>query len=341
MRLAKEFLFVWPPDLRKRTEHSMALSQQLLFTMGDGTSQPRLKPLAKTGNHRLSRDRFRFLDLPAELRNRIYSECNADHRGLAPPAITQLNRLTRIEGMYLFNSQVRDFHANLQSAKSTMKFMDWLRCLPINKTPSIRNMSFQLSDSRTVNLRKEVLNLADLKANFEKSEVSVKSIGTHHYPTVDSSHHDLLRHAAWVQCLGLHQVLKDPTFCITFLRNEKLNHPTASFNRCFQADANWTVYHIEFVGHKFGCLCQEPLADLWKPLLLLDGGDMCQRELGRIGNILFGWDCKMQAARKKAEDARKMEPSDLDDEGYEEGENEDYNFDMENDVDEDEDEDVD
>ena len=315
----------------------MALSQQLLFTKGEGASQPRLEPFAKTGNDPPSRDRFHFLDLPAELRNRIYSECNADHHGLAPPAIMQLNRQTRMEGMFVFYLEVHDFHANLQSAKSTMKFMDWLRCLPINKTPSIRNMSFQLSEGRTVNLRKEVVSLADLTADLRKTALAVKRIGTHQYPPADSSHDDVLRHTAWVQCLGLQQVLKDPTFCITFLRNEKLNTPTAGFDGCFQAGANWTVYHVEFVGYKFGCLCQEPLTSLWKPFLLLDGGDMCRRELGRIGNILFSWDCKMQAARKKAEDSWKMETSDSDDGGDEEGDNEDYHFD----VDENEDEDAD
>ena len=69
---------------------------------------------------------FRFLDLPPELRNRIYEQAFTGSHGLSPHHLTQVNRQIRAESAQMFHAETHTLQVPLQSPKQMTRFLNWI-----------------------------------------------------------------------------------------------------------------------------------------------------------------------------------------------------------------------
>ncbi|KAK5168802.1 uncharacterized protein LTR77_006111 [Saxophila tyrrhenica] len=161
-------------------------------------SSPLLSPLTttKTSSHSDSETPFRFLDLPPELRNRVYGYATAGQDGstrrlasrtLKPPAITRVSQLVRQESMPVYfdvNSSVIEVttpHGGLRSGsfpgflrQTDRRFMNTGRL----EMPKVV-YSF-LRDAGKVAAR-----IKDLHIHFDPvSSLKEFDIQTHHHPSL-------------------------------------------------------------------------------------------------------------------------------------------------------------
>lgn len=69
---------------------------------------------------------FRFLDLPSELRNRIYEEAFTGYHGLSPHHLTQVSRQVMVESFLLFQETTHTLQIPLQTPAQVTGFLKWL-----------------------------------------------------------------------------------------------------------------------------------------------------------------------------------------------------------------------
>jgi len=69
---------------------------------------------------------FRFLDLPPEIRNRIYEQAFTGSHGLSPHHLTQVSRQIAAESKRMFFAETHTLQVPLQTPKQMTCFLDWI-----------------------------------------------------------------------------------------------------------------------------------------------------------------------------------------------------------------------
>jgi hypothetical protein len=89
---------------------------------------------------------FRFLDLPAELRNRIYEQAFTGSHGLSPHHLTQVNRQIRAECFQMFHTETHTLQVTLQTPEQMTYFLNWVDDGAAGLSNSLPDFEFTYTD---------------------------------------------------------------------------------------------------------------------------------------------------------------------------------------------------
>ena len=249
---------------------------------------------------------FRFLDLPPEIRNSIYGHCIAQYHGLGPPNVTRVNRQARHESLLMSDASLACFEADLTSAKGMTKFLKWLTTLSDNRVSSIANIEFRMlgTESGTcgVKLARHDHDLTALITLVSQGSAQIDNDETWHSLEDLSvlfgvSKTDIQLKLAYHFCTAYISAYRKMPICKTF-EAAGLATPSEIFTNAVGDAKIWTTYNIHLVDQNPACLCQEPMASIWK-LLQLHGSRLTKADLRKVAQALFAWNCRTLAKRQK------------------------------------------
>jgi hypothetical protein len=177
---------------------------------------------------------FRFLDLPPELRNRVYEHAFTGSGGLSPHHLTQVNRQIRIESLQLYYTRTHTLQIPLQNPAHMARFLEWIES--DSATFSLINMAYEFTYNdpdagmRTIRFAQGACSPRDIYQG-------VKRLGPE-YSDVD---HIL---ATWLRSLSVFQHRLFQDVGEIFFRHP----PPSRFLDTINDGALWTVHVLEFVG---------------------------------------------------------------------------------------------
>ena len=177
---------------------------------------------------------FRFLDLPPELRNRIYEQAFTGFHGLSPHHLTQVNSQIRAESAQMFRDETNTFQVTLQTPKQMTCFLNWIEDGAVGLTDVSPNFEFTYTD----------IDVGITIVRFEQ---------VYHYPklvyemlriNLPGSSAEDVRLYAWHYFMGLHyQYLLDD-----FSELVVLHPPPSLFIDAVENGFAWTYYKMQFIS---------------------------------------------------------------------------------------------
>jgi hypothetical protein len=177
---------------------------------------------------------FRSLDLPPELRNRIYQHAFTGSGGLSPHHLTQVNRQIRIESVQMYYARMHTLQIPLQTPAHMACFLKWIESDCAHY--SLISMAYEFTYNDP-DVGMTIIRFAQRAWSPREIYQRVKRL----VPEYSEDAHTL---ATWFRSLAIvyHRLVQD--FGETFIRDPL----PPRFLESIKDGALWTVHVLEFVG---------------------------------------------------------------------------------------------
>lgn len=179
---------------------------------------------------------FRFLDLPPEIRNRIYEQAFTGSHELSPHHLTQESRQIATEPKRMFYAETHALQVPLQTPKQMTCFLDWISDGAPNS--SRRGQVYEF-----------------IFTNIDVGVTTLRFTPVHHYParvhamirrcSPDLSHGDVILWT-WYLLLGVDYRGFFQDFGVLFISQP----PSILFLEVIENDSVWEYCIMEFVGER-------------------------------------------------------------------------------------------
>lgn len=179
---------------------------------------------------------FRFLDLPPELRNRIYEHAFTGSHGLSPHHLTQVNRQIMVECLRMYHATTRTLQIPLQTPAQMTCFLKWAESPVAEYSFSmLEAYEFTYTD---VDVGETTIRLTQGDDSPAMAYDVIKSI-------LPQYQEDDIMLMAWRHFIGITYGRLHEDFGQHF----ELTTPT-EFVEAITEGSLWTYHLIEFVGEK-------------------------------------------------------------------------------------------
>jgi hypothetical protein len=180
---------------------------------------------------------FPFLDLPPELRNRIYEQAFTGCHGLSPHHLTQVNRQIASESDQMFHAETHTLQIPLQTPKQMTCFLDWI----VDAAPDF-SLGAQVYEFTYTDIDVGITTIRFTPV-WCYPAVALQRIKDRAPP--GSSDRDVLRWT-WHLLLGL----RSRNLLQNFEELLKSEEPPALFIEAIINGSQWNYYMMEFVGER-------------------------------------------------------------------------------------------
>lgn len=223
---------------------------------------------------------FRFLDLPPELRNRIYKQAFTGCHGLSPHRLTQVNRQIASESAQMFYAETHTLQIPLQIPNQMTCFLDW----SVDGAPDLSRGAQVYEFTYT---------------DIDVGITTVRFTPVYYYPAIalkrikscappGSSDQDVLRWT-WHLLLGV----RSRVLLQIFEELLKSEEPPALFIEAIVNGSQWNYYMMEFVGEcepsflATSFYAQQFLLQVIRLLARMANKEWCEKFLRDITGFLF------------------------------------------------------
>jgi len=232
---------------------------------------------------------FRFLDLPPELRNRIYEQAFTGSHGLSPHHLTQVNRQIRAESARMFHEQTHTLQIPLQTPKEMTRFLNWVESDAADLLPTKSAYEFTYTD----------IDLGVTTVRFTQAVRYPKTVlqWIRNY-SPETSDEDAISWA-WYLLLGMDYRM----FAADFGELFYLFPPPSDFIDAIDNDSAWDYYTMDFIGEPGPALqitnfyAQQIFAHFIGLLTAMANEEWSEKMLRNIAGFLYMR--SMQAGTKK------------------------------------------
>jgi hypothetical protein len=175
---------------------------------------------------------FRFLDLPPELRNRIYEYAFTGLHDLSPHHLTQVNRQVRVESLQMYHERAFILRIPLQTPAQMLSFLKWIESDPAEPS-TIERYAFTYNDI-DVGVTSVCFNQGTLPPSTSCELARSHDLGY--------SEEEIM-HLAWRHYLGIRYEYLMEDFGAFMLYP-----PSSRFVKAVQQDTMWIYHGMWFVG---------------------------------------------------------------------------------------------
>lgn len=268
---------------------AVMLDAELDDCTDDHTSPPPFKFILSPGIWSMCQARpFRFLDLPPELRNRIYEQAFTGAHGLSPHHLTQVNRQIASEAAQMFRTETHTLQIPLHTPKQMTRFLNWMSDGVPGFSHPERQFEFTYTD----------IDVGTTTIRFTQVCNCPATVFAWVRSSLGYSERDALL-CTWHILLGLHyeRLLED------FHKLLMLEEPSSLFIEAIINGSTWEYYMMEFVGERqpwfppMSYYAQEFFLHFIRMLVLMSNEEWDEKFVRGIAGFLF---MRSMQARTKA-----------------------------------------